>query len=41
MKKIFALLVLALSFGYALAVVGNDKVINKNQLPAQAQNFIN
>ena len=41
MKKIIALLVLALSFGCAQAFVVNDKVINKNQLPAQAQNFIN
>ena len=41
MKKIFALLVLALSIGCAHAFSGNDKVINKNQLPAQAQNFIN
>ena len=41
MKKIIALLVLALSFGCAQAFVVNDKVINKNQLPAQAQSFIN
>ena len=41
MKKIFALLVLALSIGSAHAFSGNDKVINKNQLPAQAQSFIN
>ena len=32
MKKIIALLVLALSFGCAQAFVVNDKVINKNQI---------
>ena len=41
MKKIFVLLVLAISFSAAHAFVGNDKVISKNQLPAQAQSFLN
>lgn len=41
MKKIFVLLVLAVSFSAANAFVINDKVINKNQLPAQAQSFLN
>ena len=41
MKKIFVLFVLAISFSAAHAFIGNDKVINKNQLPAQAQSFLN
>ena len=41
MKKIFVLLVLAISFSAAHAFVVNDKVISKNQLPAQAQSFLN
>ena len=41
MKKIFVLFVLAVSFSAAHAFVGNDKVISKNQLPAQAQSFLN
>ena len=32
MKKIFVLFVLAISFSAAHAFIGNDKVINKNQL---------
>ncbi|MBQ2808942.1 MAG: PepSY-like domain-containing protein [Bacteroidaceae bacterium] len=41
MKKIFVLLAVVFSFSAVLAFGGGDKVINKNQLPAQAQSFIN
>ena len=41
MKKIFLLLAVVFSFSAVLAFGGGDKVINKNQLPAQAQSFIN
>ena len=37
MKKIFVLLAVVFSFSAVLAFGGGDKVINKNQLPAQAQ----
>lgn len=41
MKKLAILFVLFLSFGAAAAFAGGDKIINKSQLPAQAQSFIN
>lgn len=40
MKKIFLLLAVVFSFSAVLAFGGGDKVINKNQLPAQAQSFL-
>lgn len=40
MKKIILALVAIFSIGVFSAVADNDKVINKNQLPAQAQQFI-
>ncbi|MBR4066374.1 MAG: PepSY-like domain-containing protein [Bacteroidaceae bacterium] len=41
MKKIFVLLVSVFCISSAMAFGGGDKVINKSQLPAQAQNFLN
>ena len=41
MKKIFVLFAVLFSFSAAFAFGGGDKVINKNQLPAQAQSFLN
>ena len=41
MKKIFLLLAVVFSFSVAFASGSGDKVINKNQLPAQAQSFLN
>ena len=41
MKKILLTLVAIFSVGVFAALADNDKVINKNQLPAQAQSFIN
>ncbi len=41
MKKIFLTLIAIFSVGIFSAVADNDKVINKSQLPAQAQQFIN
>ena len=41
MKKILLTLAAIFSFGILSAEADNDKVINKNQLPAQAQQFIN
>lgn len=41
MKKIFVLLVSVFCISSAMAFGGVDKVINKSQLPAQAQNFLN
>ncbi|MBR5813139.1 MAG: PepSY-like domain-containing protein [Bacteroidaceae bacterium] len=41
MKKIIILLALVFSIGVANALDFNDKVISKNQLPAQAQSFLN
>ena len=41
MKRILLTLVAIFSVGVFVAVADNDKVINKNQLPAQAQQFIN
>ena len=40
MKKIILALVAIFSIGVFSAIADNDKVINKNQLPAQAQQFI-
>ena len=41
MKKIMFLLTLVFSLGVVNAFGFNDKVISKNQLPAQAQSFLN
>jgi hypothetical protein len=41
MKKILFALVAFLSFGVSAVKADNDKIINKNELPAQAQQFIN
>ncbi|MBQ5896064.1 MAG: PepSY-like domain-containing protein [Bacteroidaceae bacterium] len=41
MKKIILVLAAIFSIGVFSASADNDKVINKNQLPAQAQQFIN
>ncbi len=41
MKKIMILLALAFSFAVSDSYALNDKVISKNQLPAQAQSFLN
>ena len=41
MKKILIVLALILPFGVAVAFVDGDKIINKNDLPAQAQSFLN
>ena len=41
MKKILLTLVAIFSVGVFSAMADNDKVINKSQLPAQAQQFIN
>lgn len=41
MKKILLTLVAFFSVGVFSAMADNDKVINKSQLPAQAQQFIN
>ena len=40
MKKILLTLVAIFSVGIFSAMADNDKVINKNQLPAQAQQFL-
>ena len=41
MKKIIFALVAFLSLGVSVAKADNDKIINKNELPAQAQQFLN
>lgn len=41
MKKILFALVVFLSFGVSAVKADNDKIISKNELPAQAQQFIN
>ena len=41
MKKILFALVAFVLFGVSSASADNDKVINKSELPAQAQKFIN
>ncbi len=41
MKKILFALVAFLSFGVSAVKADNDKIINKNELPAQTQQFIN
>ena len=41
MKKILFALFAIVSLGISVAKADNDKVINKSQLPAQAQQFIN
>lgn len=41
MKKILFALVAFLSFGVSAVKADNDKIISKNELPAQAQQFIN
>lgn len=41
MKKILFALVAFLSFGVSAVKADNNKIINKNELPAQAQQFIN
>lgn len=41
MKKILFALVAFLSFGVSVVKADNDKIISKNELPAQAQQFIN
>ena len=41
MKKIMILLALVFSFAVSDSYALNDKVISKNQLPAQAQSFLN
>lgn len=41
MKKILFVFAAFLLIGVSVAKADNDKVINKNQLPAQAQQFIN
>ena len=41
MKKILLTLVAIFSIGVISATANNDKVINKSQLPASAQQFIN
>jgi predicted nucleotide-binding protein (sugar kinase/HSP70/actin superfamily) len=41
MKKILFTLIAVFSVGILSANADNDKIINKNQLPAQAQQFIN
>lgn len=40
MKKILLTLVAVFSVGIFSAIANNDKVINKSQLPAQAQQFL-
>jgi hypothetical protein len=40
MKKILFILIAVFSVGISSASADNDKVINKSQLPAQAQQFI-
>ena len=40
MKKILLTLVAIFSMGVFSAIADNDKIINKSQLPAQAQQFI-
>lgn len=40
MKKIFLTLIAIFSVGIFSAVADNDKIINKSQLPVQAQQFI-
>ena len=40
MKKIFILLALVFPFGASVASAANDKIVNKSDLPVQAQNFI-
>ena len=40
MKKIFLTLIAIFSIGISAAVADNDKIINKSQLPVQAQQFI-
>ena len=41
MKKIFNLLVVLLISSVSVVKADNDKIIGKNQLPAQAQQFLN
>jgi hypothetical protein len=41
MKKILFAVLAVFVFGVAAVKADNDKVINKNQLPAQAQSFLN
>ena len=41
MKKILVALVAFLSFGVSAVKADNDKIISKNELPAQAQQFSN
>lgn len=41
MKKIIFVLAAIFSFGVSVANAGNDKIIVKEQLPAEAQTFIN
>lgn len=41
MKKILITLAAIFSIGISVAMADNDKVINKNQLPAAAQQFLN
>ena len=41
MKRLLISLALVLPFGVSIASADNDKLISKNELPAQAQNFIN
>lgn len=41
MKKILFAFVAFLSFGVSAVKADNDKIISKNELPAQAQQFIN
>ena len=41
MKKIMILLALVFSFAVSDSYALNDKIISKNQLPAQAQSFLN
>ena len=41
MKKILLTLVAIFSVGILSAMADNDKLINKSQLPAQAQQFLN
>lgn len=41
MKKILLILAALFSVGIFVVAANNEKVINKNQLPAQAQEFVN
>lgn len=41
MKKILITLAAIFSIGISVAIADNDKVINKSQLPAPAQQFLN